>query len=127
LQLPSAHGETPGTIRHAGPWRKLAGPNRQLLMLLGLVYQVVHRSSNRVGTTAVATVVVVAVVIVVRLVVLVLLVVVLVVATPAPPATSTASSATFWNFLLIEGLVKLYIKNARRSYSLLYCKDKDNA
>jgi len=92
-------------------------------MLLGLVYQVVHRSSNRVGTT----VVVVAVVIVVRLVVLVLLVVVLVVATPAPPATSTASSATFWNFLLIEGLVKLYIQNARRSYSLLYCKDKDNA
>jgi len=119
LQLPSAHGETPGTIRHAGPRRKLAGPDRQLLVLLGLVYQVVHRSSNRVGTTTVAAVVVAAVVIVVRLVVLVVLVVVLVmivvlvVATPTPPATSTASSATFWNFLLIEGLVKLYIQNVR--------------
>ena len=113
MWLPPAHGETPSAIRHAGAWWKLVGPNRQLRVLLGLSYQVMRRSSNRVGAATVPTKVVVAMVIVVLLVVLVVLVIVVVivilmVATPTPSTTASAPFAAFGNFLVVEGLIKLH-------------------
>jgi len=114
LWLPPAHGETPGAIRHAGAWWKLVGPNRQLWVLLGLSYQVMWRSSNRVGAATVPTKVVVAMVIVVLLVVLVVLVIVVVIVilmvatAAAPSATAATPFAAFGNFLVVEVLIKLH-------------------
>jgi hypothetical protein len=80
-------------------------------VLLGLGYQVMRRSANRVGAATVPTKVVVAMVIVVLLVVLVVLVievVILMVATPTPSATAAVPFAASGNFLVVEVLIKLH-------------------